>query len=187
MSFGRRVVSFLLSLVMLAGVFCCASCQKKEDEPTTVKSIEECVGAYNYDASVVAFVYEQIEGEEEGFYGIQYREVLDLDSILRQDDIAVCVYFYNSANTSTLGITAGVEDLAQTLVGRVVVIGIDAFREADLSSAFEVEAYPEFILIKGNVRIATFNGLNYESWDMNDVVSWMSANGYTPDYSMLDY
>lgn len=181
MSKLRRIVSFFLVLVFGLNFF--TSCKKASDS----KTIKECLGDYDYDASIVALVYEQVPGEEEGFKGILYRDVLDLNGLTLQTEQAVCFYFYSSGNTGTLGVTAGVEDLAQTLSGRVVFVAIDAFEEADLSSAYEVEAYPEFILIKDGARVSTFNGMNYDSWDMNDVANWMSANGYSPDYSLLEY
>lgn len=181
MSKFRKIVSVLLILVFGLSIF--TSCK---NNPSS-KTIKECLGDYDYDASIAALVYEQVPGEEEGFKGILYRKVLDVNGLTLQNEQAVCFYFYSSVNTGTLGITAGVEDLAQTLNGRVLFVAIDAFEEADLSSAYEVEAYPEFILIKDGVRVSTFNGMYYDMWDMNDVANWMSANGYSPDYSLLEY
>ncbi len=183
MSCRKNIVSILLLInIVFVSLFGTSCSSKAEDS-----RIRKYLGQYSYDASISALVFEQVEGEEEGFYGIQYRDVTDLDGLLKQDDVAVCLFFYSSTVTSTSGITPGVEDLAQTLTGRVIFVAIDAFQEAGLSTGYEVEAYPEFILIKGGTRISTFGSSMYDYWDIDDVAAWMNRNGYAPDYSMLEY
>jgi len=148
--------------------------------------VEDCLGGIDYSSSMAALVYEQIAGEEEGFYGIQYHEVTDISGLGTQTEIPVVLYFYSSSASGSLSLTAGVEDLAQTLSGQVLFVSIDGVEADAVSTAYQVAGYPEFILIKDGARVATFEGYNYEYWDIDDITWWLEDYGFTPDMSLLE-
>ena len=108
----RRALSLVLSVVVSAALVC--SC-------TGAAKVEDYLGEYDYDAPAVCMVYEPVEGEfdEEGnaLYGIQYREVTDLDGLLKVPDTTFLLYFYNSLDSSGWAITAVVEDIAEAEEG----------------------------------------------------------------------
>ena len=143
------------------------------------------LGNIDYSTDAAALVWEQVDGEDSGVYGIQYREILDFNGITSQHEIPVCLFFYSSSARGSQNLAAGVEDLAQTLAGRVLFIAIDGVEADAISTAYEVGAYPEFILINEGARISTFSGFDLEEWSIDDVSSWMTDNGYEPDLSML--
>ena len=143
------------------------------------------LGNIDYSNDAAALVWEQVDGEDSGVYGIQYREILDFNGITSQHEIPVCLFFYSSSARGSQNLAAGVEDLAQTLAGRVLFIAIDGVEADAISTAYEVGAYPEFILINEGARISTFSGFDLEEWSIDDVSSWMTDNGYEPDLSML--
>jgi len=177
----RKLLSCVLALMFLA----LPGCSSVKEE-TSALGYYEYLGQIDYSSSVSAFVWEQVEGEDDGFYGIQYRAVTDFNGITSQDEIAVCLYFYTTVVSGTESLTAGVEDLAQTLAGRVMFIAIDAMSESSICSAYSVEGYPAFILIDKGARVSTFNGYEYESWTVKDVADWLTDNGFEPDLTMLE-
>ncbi len=173
-SFFKRIVSIMLIIVALAST---CSCSTSDADATAVStpSYYQYLGDEAYDSSISAFVCESIEGEEE--QGIIYREVTDLNGIVTLQDIKICLYFYTSLASDVHGVTAGVEDLAQYLDGQVIFIAIDAVTERDISTAYEIEALPEFVLISEGVRVSTFEGMNFASWTTTDVANWLESNG----------
>ena len=173
-----RITALLLPVSLL---FCFASCKKEE----TTKSYTECLGKYSYDCPVCAMVYEPVAGED-GAYGIQYREVTDVDALIAQQEMPLLLYFYSSTATDHSGITAGVEDLAQTLDGQILVVAVDSMQQRDIVTYYAVEAIPEFVISSGGNKVAAFEGQNRGTWGINDVVSWISENGYTPDMTKLE-
>lgn len=176
----RRLLKKTIAAVVLAAAFLLVACGS-DDTPGYL----EYIGEIDYTASPVAFVYEQIDGEEEGFKGIQYREVTDLGAVTSQKDIAICFYFYTSLSNNAGHITAGVEDLAQTLDGQVLVVAIDAARQSDVAKAYDIGAYPDFVLVNQGARISTFGSQDRVEWNMDDVVNWIIENGFTPNYALL--
>lgn len=187
MNISRLKWSLVLITVVVCSLFV-IGCKSSEDNGVISDSnmpYMEYLGDYNYTETPIAMVYEQVEDEEEGFYGIQYRKVEDLGGLSTQSDIAVCLFFYSSLNNSAASMTAGVEDLAQTLTGQVLFVAIDAAVNFDIGEAYGVQNYPEFILINDAARIATFDSSSHEYWTINDVAQWISDNGFTPDYSRL--
>ncbi|MBR1796471.1 MAG: hypothetical protein IJ757_00430 [Clostridiales bacterium] len=144
------------------------------------------LGNIDYSSDMAALVWEQVPGEDEGIFGIQYREVTDINGLTAQTEIPVCLYFYSSSARGAQSLTAGVEDLAQTLVGKVLIVAIDGVAEDAVSTAYEVGGYPEFVLIADDARVSTFSGYDYEVWGIDDVTLWMTDNGYEPDISMLE-
>jgi BASS family bile acid:Na+ symporter len=116
----RKTVTTVLALIFCFTFF--AGCEQ-ETEPTQT-GYEQYLGNIDYTAPVSAYVWEQVEGEDEGVCGIQYRTVTDFNGLTSQSEIPVCLYFYSSSAHGSQSLTAGVEDLAQTLVGQVLFIGI---------------------------------------------------------------
>lgn len=173
----RKIVA--VCLILCFSTFLLTGCKKEVE-------LEDCIGDIDYSSPMAALIYEQIEGEEEGFYGIQYHEVTDISGIGTQTSIPVVLYFYSSSATGSLSLTAGVEDLAQTLSGQVLFISIDGVEADSVSTAYQVAGYPEFILIRDGARIATFEGYNYEYWDIDDITWWLEDYGFTPDMSLLE-
>ena len=127
------------------------------------------------DEPIIAMVIEQMEGE--AFYGVQYREVLDLNGIVTQNDIPVCLYFYTTLSNDCSSVTAWVEDMAQAYDGKVLFVSVNAMECQDIVSAYQIEYLPEFVLISNGARISTFEGYNYEAWTASDVMYWLSENG----------
>ena len=177
---------------VLACVF--AGCGRQTSEASALVSVltadgspayYEYLGDIDYAASTAALVWEQVDGEDEGIYGIQYREVIDFNSITSQSEIPVCLYFYSSSARGSQNLSAGVEDLAQTLVGKVLFIAVDGVEADAVSTAYQVGGYPEFILLNDNARISTFSGIEYGEWNIDDVTAWIADNGYEPDLTML--
>ena len=173
---------------VLACVF--AGCGRQTSEASALVSVltadgspayYEYLGDIDYAASTAALVWEQVDGEDEGIYGIQYREVIDFNSITSQSEIPVCLYFYSSSARGSQNLSAGVEDLAQTLVGKVLFIAVDGVEADAVSTAYQVGGYPEFILLNDNARISTFSGIEYGEWNIDDVTAWIADNGYEPD------
>lgn len=143
------------------------------------------LGNIDYSTDAAALVWEQVEGEDPGVYGIQYRNIIDFNGLTSQRQIPVVLYFYSSAARGSQSLTAGVEDLAQTLVGQVLFLAVDGVEADAISTAYEVGSYPEFILIRDNARISTFSGAEMDEWDIDDVTAWIEQNGYEPDTAML--
>ena len=171
-------------LALSLAVICMASCSSdtsvSSQEQTT--DIYKFLGDYDYDCSLTAFVYEPVEGEEES--GIQYRKVSDVDGLLKSG-VTVLLYFTSSMSTDLDGVTAGVEDIAQCTWGSMVVIKADVLEERDLTAQYGIEKVPEFVLVRSSDEISRFEGYNYDIWNMEDVVSWISSNGISIDRSRL--
>ena len=127
-------------------------------------------------------VYEPVEGEFDDngnpYYGIQYRTITDLDGLFASG-YTVMVYFYNSMSNEAAAVTAAIEDLAQSYNGRLIVVMLDALVYRPLVEKYDIEAVPEFVLIKPGQPDQVFGSSNYEYWTVGDVVSWLQNNGVT--------
>ena len=88
---------------------------------------------------------ENIEDEEEP--GIVYREVNDINSVINNIDIPVMLYFFSSNSVDSAGVTAGVEDIAQKLDGKILVIGIDIMQHRDILTRYDVSYVPDFVIV----------------------------------------
>ena len=184
-----------LTAVLCACVLMCSGCSSKTpDASGAVPSVSmpegspayyEYLGDIDYSTPTAALVWEQVDGETEGVYGIQYRDITDFNSITSQSEIPVCLYFYSSSARGSQNLSAGVEDLAQTLVGRVLFIAVDGVEADAVSTAYQVGGYPEFIMLNDNARISTFSGFDYGEWNIDDVTAWITDLGYEPDLTML--
>lgn len=177
------VIACLLVGFFLLGFFYFKSISKPKKTVSEETQQYGLLGPIDYEASIIGMSYENIEGEEDK--GIVYRQVVDINAITTQSDIAVVFYFYTSQSSDVYGITAGVEDLAQGLDGQVLFVAINALVEHDLVSGYGIEALPEFVLIKNGARISTFNGFQYEYWSIDDVTNWLYDNGYVVNYDLL--
>ncbi len=169
----RRAISIFLTAVMSAVLLC--SC-------TGAAKVEDYLGDYDYEAPAICMVYEPVEGEfdEEGnaLYGIQYREITDLDGLLKVPDQTFLLYFYNSIDSSGWAVTAVVEDIAEAEEGKLIVIALDQSQYTNLTSQFGINAVPDFALVRNYAEISVFGSADYSSWSVDDIVIWLDANGY---------
>lgn len=169
----RKAASVILALVMSATLVC--SC-------TGAAKVEDYLGDYDYEAPAICMVYEPVEGEfdEEGnaLYGIQYREVTDLDGLLKVPDQTYLLYFYNSLDSSGWAITAVVEDIAEAEEGKLIVVALDQSQYTNLTSQFDITAVPDFALVRNYTEISVFGSSDYYEWGADDIVIWLDANGY---------
>ena len=165
----RHPVVLLLTIVMAALMGACSS----SAEETEVSGYQSYLGNEVYDSDVYAMCIEKIDGEEEP--GVIYREVTDLE-ILKTSDIPVMIYFFSSASTDKAGITAGVEDIAQRLDGRVLVIGINVMTHRDVAQEYEAAYVPEFVLIRKGEVADRFNSIEHDYWTSMDVYNWLVLN-----------
>jgi hypothetical protein len=169
----RRALSLVLSFILCAVLACsCASAAK----------VEDYLGEYDYEAPAICMVYEPVEGEfdEEGnaLYGIQYREVTDLEGLLKVPDTTFLLYFYNSLDSTAWTVTAVVEDIAEAEEGKLVVLALDQSQYTNLTSQFGISAVPDFALVRNYTEISVFGSADYDSWSVDDIVIWLDANGY---------
>ena len=138
------------------------------------------LGDYSYSDPAVCMVYERVEDEidDDGnpLYGIQYRKVTDLDG-LKASGITLLIYFYSSMDNGSAMVTASVEDMALSYNGKLTVLMLDAMEYKDLMDKYEIEAVPEFVLIKKGQADKVFGGMSREYWTVNDVLSWLQENG----------
>lgn len=171
-----RFLAALLTIVLSAQILC--SCSSKQQ--STSDKLKDYLGDYSYSENAVCMVYEPVEGETDDngnpFYGIQYREITDLNGLLVSGNTLV-IYFYSSMDTRGSEITAAVEDLAQVYSGRFHVIMLDAVEHRELLEKYDINAVPEFVLIKAGQPDQIFGSGAYEYWNMNDVVIWLQENG----------
>lgn len=158
-------VLFAITLIAMTAVSC-----KKENE-----SYSKYIGEIAYDASIYAMCMEKIEDEEEP--GIVYREVTDFNSVINTADKPVLLYFFSSNSIDSAGVTAGVEDIAQKLDGRLLVIGIDIMQHRDIVTRFNVMAVPDFVLVDHTSLKSGFNSINYDYWTTTDVYNWIIEQG----------
>ena len=138
------------------------------------------LGDYSYSDPAVCMVYERVEDETDDdgnpLYGIQYRKVTDLDG-LKASGITLLIYFYSSMDNGSAMVTASVEDMALSYNGKLTVLMLDAMEYKDLMDKYEIEAVPEFVLIKKGQADKVFGGMSREYWTVNDVLSWLQENG----------
>ena len=173
----RGYLSVILAAVLSFVLFCSCSKEQKVTDP-----VREYLGDYAYSEPAVCMVYEPVEDEtdENGnpFYGIQYRKITDLEGLLNSGNV-IMIYFYSSMSSEASAVTAVVEDLAQNYNGRLTVVMLDAMEYRDYITKYEIEAVPEFVLLKPGQSYQKFNSMTYEYWTGTDVVLWLKSNGIT--------
>lgn len=160
-----KAVALILVSVFLFVITSCSASKTNDSSP---------IGDVNYDTSVYVMSYENIEGEEDP--GIVYREVVDFNKLVTDPNRTLVLYFYTTANADVYGITAGVEDLAQYYASDITFVGINTIDMRDYTTAYNIVALPEFVLIRNNLIISYFEGYNYDYWTMEDVSYWIEEN-----------
>ncbi len=160
-------VVFAVSLMAMTAVSC-----KKDN---TEASYEQYLGEISYDASIYAMSMEKIEDEEEP--GIVYREVTDYNSVINTADKPVLLYFFSTNSIDAAGVTAGVEDIAQKLDGKILVIGIDIMQHRDIVTRYNIMAVPDFVIVDHGSLKSGFNSINYAYWTATDVYNWIIEQG----------
>ena len=178
----RSVSAILVSCLLL----CFASCSNKKtagSASTSVASYRDYLGEYAYDLPAACMVWEPVEGEtdESGnqVYGIQYREIKDLDKLLASTDTKFLIYFHSSVSGDNVGITALVEEIAERLAGKLTVVTLDASEFNDLVGKYQITLLPEFVLCGSGMEAKVFGTNEKESWTMQQVVDWLAENGYS--------
>ncbi|MCR5805084.1 MAG: thioredoxin family protein [Clostridia bacterium] len=159
-------VIFAILLVAMTAV----SCKKDSDA-----SYKKYIGEISYDASIYAMSMEKIEDEEEP--GIVYREVNDFNNVINTADKPILLYFYSSNSIDSAGVTAGVEDIAQKLDGKLLVIGIDIMQHRDIVTRYNIMAVPDFAIVDHAALKSGFNSINYDYWTTTDVYNWIIEQG----------
>jgi len=180
----RKIAAAVLTAAFL---LCLSSCGGKNGAasapPSAGPGFRDYLGEYAYDLPAACMVYEQVEGEtdESGnpVYGIQYREIKDLDKLLASKDTAFLLYFHASVYGEDGGITAVVEELAERLAGKVTVVTLDAGEFSELVGKHEIKMLPEFVLHKTGEQDKVFGTSDRESWTMQQVADWLAENGYS--------
>ncbi len=158
-----------LALAMgTAGLFCACSGKK---ENTDLGNYEKYLGDYDYDYSISAMVFETPEGEETP--GVMYRQVKDLDALVKNCPIPICFLFYSSMHADVYGVFACLEEMTELHHDQVLVVTIDAMSEKNLSSAYNIESLPEGIVIRDGKQTARFNGKEREEWTARQLADWI--------------
>ena len=165
----------LVLTALLAAVLIFCSCSGQEQNP-----LNAFLGDYSYSAPAVCMVYERVEDEldDDGnpCYGIQYREVTDLEGLMGSCNTFL-IYFYSSMSNEGAEVTASMEDVAQLYNGKLTVLMLDAMEYRDLMEKYDIEAVPEFVLVRAGQNDQVFNSSSYGYWTVNDVISWLQSNG----------
>lgn len=167
--FSIKILKTAVIIATLVVALTAVSCKKEET------SVKRFYGDISYDAPMLVMSMEEIEDEEEP--GIVYREITDLDAVLNNSQVPVMIYFYSSTATDVAGVTAGVEDIAQKLDGRVIVISIDIMRLRTEASRFKIQYIPDFVIVQGNTVKSSFNAFDHDYWTTTDVYNWLINEG----------
>ena len=185
----RTVTKRLAAAVLItAFLICTVSCGKKKDTAVSQTAssgagYREFLGDYAYDLPAACMVWEPVEGEtdESGnpVYGLQYREIKDLDKLLAANDTKFLLYFHSSANSDNAEITALVEEIAERLAGKLAVISLDATEYNELVGRYEISMLPEFVLCGSGMKAKVFGAGDKGSGNMQQVVDWLASNGFS--------
>ena len=174
----KRKYLTVLFVLLFSFVLLC-SCSKAQ---SNTDILGEYLGDYSYSDPAICMVYEPVEDEfddnGEPYYGIQYREIKDLDGLLVSGN-TMLLYFCSSMDNRSAEVTAAVEDIAQAYDGKLHVIMLDAIEHKELLEKYEIDAVPEFVLIRPGQASRVFNSSAYGYWTINDVVLWLQRNGIT--------
>ena len=171
----HRYLSIFLASVISLALFC--SCSKAQNN---TDALSDYLGDYSYSNPAVCMVYEPVEDEFDDngkpFYGIQYREIKDLDGLLVSGN-TLLLYFYSSMDSRSGVMTASVEDIAQVYDGKLHVLMLDGMEYRQLLEKYDINAVPEFVLIRPGQQDQVFESSSYDYWTIYDVVSWLQSNG----------
>lgn len=182
-----RITKEIAAAVLTAAfLLSAASCGVKNGTAASASSgpgFRDYLGEYAYDLPAACMVYEQVEGEKDEagnpVYGIQYREIKDLDKLLASNDTAFLLYFHASVYGEDGGITAVVEELAEKLAGKLTVVTLDAGEFSEMVGKHEIKLLPEFVLHKNGEPDKVFGTSQRGSWTMQQVADWLAENGYS--------
>lgn len=162
------------------------SCSGKSSTASSSKSgpgYRDYLGEYAYDLPAACMVWEKVEGEKDEsgnpVYGIQYREIKDLDKLLASTDTAFLLYFHATVYGEDGGITAVVEELAERLAGKVTVVSLDAGEFNEMVGKHQITLLPEFVLHVSGSQDKVFGTAARGSWTMQEVADWLAENGYS--------
>lgn len=186
-AFGRVTKQFAAAVLAAAFLLGAVSCGRKDPAQSSSASsnagYREFLGDYAYDLPAACMVWEPVEGEtdENGnpIYGIQYRAIKDLDKLLSSGDTRFLLYFHSSVYGDNVGITALVEEIAERLAGKLVVISLDASEYNELVGKYQISLLPEFVLCGGGIDGKVFGTKEHGSWTMQEVVDWLAENGFS--------
>ena len=171
----HRYLSILLASVISLAFLC--SCSKAQNNTDV---LSDYLGDYSYSDPAVCMVYEPVEDEFDDngkpFYGIQYREIKDLDGLLVSGN-TLLLYFYSSMDSRSGVMTASVEDIAQVYDGKLHVLMLDGMEYRKMLEKYDINAVPEFVLIRPGQQDRVFGSSSYDYWTIYDVVSWLQSNG----------
>lgn len=163
-----RVLACLVLILSMPGFFCaCGKNTGSSDE------YRKYLGDYDYDYSIFAMVFETPEGETEP--GVLYRQVLDLNSLVKTCPMPVCFLFYSGMHADVYGLFASMEQVAEQYHDKVMIIAIDALEEKDMAASYNIEALPEAIMIKDNMQKSRFDGQSRKDWTAQDLANWIIA------------
>ena len=170
----RSKILTLITAVLVPFVFFCGC--TKEDK----SSLNNYLGDYSYSAPAVCMVFEPVEGETDPngnpIYGVQYREIKDYDGLVASGN-TLLIYFYSSMDNRSAVVTAAMEDLSAAYREKMSIILLDALVYRDLMGKYEIEAVPEFVLIKPGQADKKFDCTAGDYWTIDDVVLWLAENG----------
>ena len=169
----KRLFTLITAVLFSFVLFCGCS---KEDK----SSLNKYLGDYSYSGSAVCMVYEPMEGETDDngnpLYGVQYREITDYDGLVASGN-TLLIYFYSSMDNRSAQVTAAMEELSVAYKDKMSIIMLDAMVYRDLMGKYEIEAVPEFVLIKPGQADKKFDCSKSDYWTINDVVLWLAENG----------
>ena len=164
-----KSLACLILAISMSGFFC--ACSKNKEKNDDLGDYHKYLGDYYYDCSVSAMVFETPEGEE--MPGVLYRQVTNLDALVKTCPIPVCYLFYSSMHADVYGVFACVEELVEQYHNKVLVVAIDGMAEKGISEAYKIEAMPEAIIIKNGVQVARFNGKERGEWTASELATWI--------------
>ena len=173
-------------LLTTAFLLCLVSCSGKKTPASSASSgpgYRDYLGEFAYDLPAACMVWEPVEGEKDEsgnpVYGIQYREIKDLDKLLASNDTAFLLYFHASAYGEDGGITAVVEEIAERLAGKITVVTLDAGQFSEMVSKYQLKLLPEFVLHRSGAEDKVFGTSDRGSWTMQEVADWLAESGYS--------
>ena len=61
--------------------------------------------------------------------------------------------------------------------GKLTILMLDSLENKNLMDKYEIEAVPDFVLIRSGKTDEKFGTTSYESWTIGDVISWLQEKG----------
>lgn len=176
-----KITGVILLTSFLLGLASCSGKKEAASSSAAVSGYRDFLGEYAYDLPAACMVWEPVEGEtdENGnpVYGVQYREIKDLNKLLAAKDVKFLLFFHTSVYGDDHGITALVEEIAEKLAGKLAVVSLDAAEFNDLVGKYQISMLPEFVLCGNGTEDKVFGTADRGSWTMQEVVDWLAENG----------